>query len=688
MKLNRKKFNPLGFHLLSLLKNPDVRIIILQGGSSSGKTYSAAQVLLLLALNTGENTLVLRKVGATISKTVWKDFKKAAKRLGIAGEFRFKEGIKQIVCLANGALIDFGGLDDPEKIKGISDYKRVLMDEFTEFDEPDFKQVRKRLRGEAGQQVITTFNPISESHWIKKKVYDAEKWHDIPMTVTLGGRTLPLELTKVKAIKMNNARHIMNPRTGEMYEHAPDTVIIQTTYLNNFWVVGSPDGTYGYYDEQCIADFEKDRVNDPDFYNVYALGEWGVIQTGSEFFSSFKRPTHTGPVPYDPKLPIHISVDSNVLPYITITYWQIETEWPYYDEEKEKWLLGVQIRQIGETTAEAPYNTVRKAAKLATKRLKGYNSPFPVYLHGDASTKAANNIDDEKRSFMDLFIDTLTNEGLTVEDKVGKKNPSVPMSGEFINAIYEGHLPGLSIFIGDECKVSIEDYMSVQKDVNGGILKTRVKNKITMQTYEEHGHISDTKRYIVCDALKEEFTKFSNKRKRNTYAQNGFIHYYNPDITPTYTKEVVYTMPNINGKFVMVHGKLCGDRWHIVGVSFRETSSTEEIKTALADTGAGTIIVECAQSYYQFIKDLRKEVKGVRVMPEEGDLDRRIAATSDYVKDRILFNEALMDEEDEYDKFMSSLFDYNKDNENKEASAVLSGFVKFVAKSVSKPIKA
>ena len=40
--------------------------------------------------------------------------------------------------------------------------------------------------------------------------------------------------------------------------------------------------------------------------------------------------------------------------------------------------------------------------------------------------------DDEKRSWMDLFIDTLQKEGFEIEDKVGNKNPSVAMTGEFI----------------------------------------------------------------------------------------------------------------------------------------------------------------------------------------------------------------------------------------------------------------
>ena len=83
-------------------------------------------------------------------------------------------------------------------------------------------------------------------------------------------------------------------------------------------------GTYGYYDEQCVADFEKDRINDPDYYNVYALGEWGVIRTGSEFFGSFNRGKHAGEHKYVPGLPIHISVDNNVLPYISVSYWQVD----------------------------------------------------------------------------------------------------------------------------------------------------------------------------------------------------------------------------------------------------------------------------------------------------------------------------------------------------------------------------
>lgn len=668
MKINFKKLNPVGFYLMRFLQDLTIRFIILFGGSSSGKSYSVAQIILIFTLWEVSNTLVMRKVGASIRDSIYQDFKTAADQLGITNLFRFSDGGKTITCLSNGARIVFKGLDDSEKIKGLSSFKRVVLDEESEFEEEDYKQIRKRLRGMVGQQIITTFNPIKETHWIKTQIFDKEKWHDIPKTVEIAGRELPPQLTDVKSIRMNEPKSILNPRTKEIEEHPSDTVVIQTTYLNNFWVVGSPDGTYGFYDEQCVADFERDRLNDPDYYNVYALGEWGVIRTGSEFFSSFNRGVHTGVCEYDPTLPVHISVDSNVLPYISCTYWQISL-----DGGKKH------IRQIGETCADSPNNTVRKAAKLVAKRLHEMGVD-KVILHGDASTRAANNINDEKRSFHDLFIDTMQKEGIEVIDKVSNKNPSVPMSGEFINAIFDAVLPGLQITIDENCKVSTEDYMSVQKDVNGGILKTKVKNKITMQTYEEHGHISDTFRYVVVDMLREEFLLFSNRRKRNLYAKDGAIHFFNPETKCAYSREIAYAMPNVNGKFALVHGKLCGEKWHILDVQLTETASTDEIKQILIATASPQTIIECAPAYYRFVKDLRKELPGVRAMQEVPDIDRRIAATSDFVKNHLLFNEEKLNDDVVYSTFMANLLDYNKDSDSKEASAVLSGFIQFVVK--------
>ncbi len=667
MVVNYKKLNPNGFYCLQFFNDETIRFIILYGGSSSGKSYSVAQTILIQTLYDGENTLVMRKVGASILKTIYEDYKVSAKSLGIDKMFRFTQN--SIRCIYNGAKIDFSGLDDPEKIKGISNYKRVQLEEFSEFDIEDFKQIRKRLRGKMGQQIIMTFNPISETHWIKKSYLDKEKLHEIPMNVVIGGQKIPEQLTKVKRLLMNEPKSVLNVRTKEIEQHPSDTVVIQSTYLNNFWVVGSPDGKYGFYDEQCIADFEKDRLEDPDYYNVYALGEWGILRTGSEFFGSFNKGKHMMAVSFNENLPIHLSIDSNVLPYITISYWQIDFE------------NGKHLFQFHETAAENPNNTVRRAAKLVAETLHKWNYTGKVYLHGDACTKSANNIDDEKRSFHDLFISTLNEKGVEVDDVIGASNPSVSMSGEFINAVFEGSIPGLSITIGDNCRVSMEDYQSVQKDANGGILKTRVKNKMTMQTYEEHGHFSDTFRYIVCDLMNEEFIAFSNKRKRNLYARDGFVTFYNPAGDYEYSDSLCYVMPNINGQFLLLYGKKCGELWHIVDVIYAESVSTESMKAAIEAREAPSVVIECSDAYYPFVREMRESsTKEIRVIKEFTDVDSRIAATSDYVRSLIRFNEQEASDNIDYGKFLTSLYDYNKDSQNKDASTILSGFIQYVVK--------
>ena len=670
MVINYKKLNPNGFYLLKYLNDETIRFIILYGGSSSGKSYSVAQTILIQTLQDGENTLVMRKVGASILKTIYEDYKVAAAGLGISHLFKFQQNT--IKCLVNGAKIDFSGLDDPEKIKGISNYKRVQLEEWSEFEHPDFKQLRKRLRGKKGQQIICTFNPISESHWIKKEFIDKDKWHDVPMSVTIAGKELPEELTKVKSVKKNAPRQILNPRTKQIEEQESNAVIIQSTYLNNFWVVGSPDGTYGFYDEQCVADFEYDRIHDPDYYNVYALGEWGVIRTGSEFFGSFNRGKHAGEHKYIPGLPIHISVDNNVLPYISVSYWQVD------------FTTGTQIWQFHETCGESPNNTVKKSSKLVAKYLKSIEYSDKVYVHGDASTKAANSIDDEKRSWMDLFIDTLQKEGFDVEDKVGNKNPSVAMTGEFINAIFDNIVPGIQIYIDESCSVSLEDYMSVQKDANGAILKTKVKNKTTLQSYEEHGHLSDTFRYVVVDLCNEQYTEFSNRRKRNLYGDKGVFSFFNRDKENSYSGKLVYVMPNINGKFLLLQAFRCGEKWHLTDVVFRQTSSIEEIKNTIKGMEATTYIFECSSAYFSMVKELRTVLSGVKVMPEFADIDKRIAATSDFIKANILLSSSMIDESVEYGSFISNVLDYNIDSEEKEGSTILSGLAYYIIKSCSR----
>lgn len=669
MKLERELFSPNAFWLWRYTLDKSVRFIVLYGGSSSGKSFSVAQFFAILAFYEGCNMLVMRKVGASIEKTIYADFRAAINGIdGLAECCRFKQNS---IVFNDGGKIDFSGLDDPEKIKGISQYKRVFLDELSEYDETDFKQIRLRLRGQEGQQIVAAFNPISEEHWIKKKWFDRETWHDIPMALTIGNETLPQELCAVKSVRMNSEKMILNPNTGEYDRHAPDTIVIQSTYLNNFWVVGSPDGKYGYYDQQAIATFENDRINDPDYYQVYALGEWGHIRTGAEFFPSFSHGVVCGRFKYNHELPIHISMDSNVLPYVTATFFQKE----YKPDDVQ------QVTQIDELPIESPNNSARKAAKVIAKRLKEYGYSDKVYLHGDASGKAANTIDEQNRSFFDLVIDELEHEGFEVEDCIGNKNPSVATTGEFINAVWDGRVPGVSIRIDDDCTVSIDDYQAVQKDENGAIAKQKVTNPVTKQKYEAHGHVSDCLRYIAHDLLRQQYTDFSMGRKRSLYSESEF-NMFNPSTEYDYERTAVYVIPSIGGLFILARLARVGDRWHLTDVCRRGVKGNEEIERAVMSLPADQYMVECPPAYFQMVRNLRSSLGNVSVLRMGANVRERIMATSDWVRSHVRINPDMLGEA-EYGQFINDVLDYSdtSSDDTLGASAALSGLARVIVRN-------
>ena len=670
MKLERELFSPNAFWLWRYTLDKSVRFIVLYGGSSSGKSFSVAQFFAILAFYEGCNMLVMRKVGASIEKTIYADFRAAINGIdGLAECCRFKQNS---IVFNDGGKIDFSGLDDPEKIKGISQYKRVFLDELSEYDETDFKQIRLRLRGQEGQQIVAAFNPISEEHWIKKKWFDRETWQDIPMALTIGNETLPQELCAVKSVRMNSEKLILNPNTGEYDRHAPDTIVIQSTYLNNFWVVGSPDGKYGYYDQQAIATFENDRINDPDYYQVYALGEWGHIRTGAEFFPSFNRGVVCGKFKYNPELPIHISMDSNVLPYVATAFFQKE----YKHDDVQ------QVTQIDELPIESPNNSARKAAKVIAGRLREYGYADKVYLHGDASGKAANTIDDNNRSFFDLVIDELEHEGFEVVDCIGNKNPSVATTGEFINAVWDGRVPGVSIRIDNDCTTSIDDYQAVQKDENGAIAKHKVTNPVTKQKYEAQGHVSDTLRYIAHDLLRKQYTEFSMGRKRSIYSEGEF-KFFNPATEYDYEHTIVYVLPSFGGRFTLARLARIADRWHLTDVCLRPVKGNDEMGGWVRSFDAEQYVVECQPAYFPLVRELRNDLPQVNVLRMGSDHRTRISAMSDWVRANVHLNPDKMGEP-EYGAFINDVLDYNDQSpaDQTAASAVLSGLARIIIRGV------
>lgn len=230
-------------------------IIILYGGSSSGKSYYTLGQHIPLSFAKGEkrNWLILRKVNRTVKKSVYNEFKKGIISLGIDSDFRENKS-EQIFTHKSGYQVIFSGLDDREKIKSITPAKGVItnivMEEATDFDRQDLKQLEKRLRGksEYKKQIWLLFNPIHRTHWIYEDFFK-DHWED-------------------KRYK-DNSYHIQ-----KITAQGRNIIIIRVTHYDN---------------KQLEEDDRRKLETEVDEYmfKVYTLGEFGVI--GETIFKNWVK---------------------------------------------------------------------------------------------------------------------------------------------------------------------------------------------------------------------------------------------------------------------------------------------------------------------------------------------------------------------------------------------------------------
>lgn len=488
-------FNPNFYHLLIEMKNAARRFLFCYGGSSSAKSYSVAQGIIILAcLIEGSDTLVFRKVSSTIKRTIKKDFVTIIKNLQLQDYFTILD--MQIRCY-NEAVIDFSGIDDPEKIKGISSYKRVVMEEISEFDHADYKQVRKRLRGMPGQQIIAMFNPIDVDHWIKTEVFDVQNKNHLDIELSDEDKLyLAKQLGDLGIKQCNSAiteKWIGDPVSVKGIDYPPNIVVMKSTFENNYWVVGSPCKKFGFNDVQTQIDFEADRVNDWDFFNVYALGNWGKLNVGGECYKNFDTSRHTGDALYDPEKSLHLTFDENVNPYMTLNIHQGE---------------GLRTWQVDEICLPDPRNTLAQTLKEFKARYP--NNGNSIYIYGDSTSKKADVKLEKGKNFYTLIENQLKEWGYVTINRVAKSNPNPEVRINWMNQVFSADgYDDIEITISNKCAKTIGDYKYLKAASDGSKHKERVKHPVTKVVYEKYGHNTDANDYFYCIYYQNSFKRYS-----------------------------------------------------------------------------------------------------------------------------------------------------------------------------------
>lgn len=222
---NNEKFLPLFFD--------ENRFLVLKGGGGSGKSIVAGRKVLERATSEpGHRALVCRKVAKTIRRSCFEQLKAQAEEY-YPEHIAFipkGENSDMYIKFKNGSIIIFAGLDDVEKLKSIFNLTMIWIEEASELEEGDFNQLDIRLRTDFPYylQMILTFNPISITHWLKKRFFDK-----------------------------------------------PDkrATVHESTYKDNRFLT-----------KEAIETLEAFKERDEYYYMVYCLGQWGV--TGKTVFNA------------------------------------------------------------------------------------------------------------------------------------------------------------------------------------------------------------------------------------------------------------------------------------------------------------------------------------------------------------------------------------------------------------------
>ena len=162
-------------------------------GSRASKKSSTQSLKVITEIieNPNVNWLVVRKVERTLRDSCYAQLKWAIHRLKVDNFFKCSTSPLEITYKPTGQKILFRGLDDPLKVTSITvevgSLCRLWIEEAYEITSEDaFDRLDESIRGQLPEgmyhQVVLTFNPWSDRHWLKKRFFDEPSKNVLAMT--------------------------------------------------------------------------------------------------------------------------------------------------------------------------------------------------------------------------------------------------------------------------------------------------------------------------------------------------------------------------------------------------------------------------------------------------------------------------------------------------------------------------
>lgn len=496
--------NEIYYQVYDWLFDRTVRYIHLFGGRGSAKSYELGKisVFTLLCLPFAR-LLGVRKFKNTIKTSLFREVVDYIEYWRLGDYFHITRVPMYIECKLNGNFMNFEGLDKPDSIKSYKDLTHVLLEEINQEDEyRKLNKVDKTVRTvkHDNLKIILAYNTDKKKHFL----YDI--WHD------------------------------MSEKANQTYAKIrAKSKLLKTTYLNNKFI-----------NQDYVDLLEQDKEINPDQYLCDALGEFMHLKVQGLFYNKFESEYKILQIGlkdrvYKTEMPLYISFDFNVYPYISLEiaclHHNLETnelEVCHIDEYclTEKidiqhtcemfledyqlhtgpvYLFGDRSGYNKKVNAENDFATVISNLQETPRNqyISGANditgtpsriNPYPLYEDLgcvfeliDRTTRSSNVLLEARR----IFFQRLHTGRLSVLEP-HRNNKTINAVGE-VRAISQmfPNLRIIQLIDADNCTMLEKDYVELQQDPAKGGKSERVK---------ELSHASDSTDYLYSGIFEAEMS--------------------------------------------------------------------------------------------------------------------------------------------------------------------------------------
>lgn len=396
------------------LQTTDARLRFLYGGRDSGKSRDIAQRKIIDCLMQPYfRCILIKKTFNSIKDSQWQLIKDVCEDWGIEHLFEFKTSPLEIKCKINHNKFICRGMDDPAKIKSISEPTDAWVEEGNQLNLQDWIYIITTLRSNKGPVCIEmSFNTETkgdfQEFWLYKEYFS---------------HTTDKSFTSQKVIKFGTETVTIK------------YIAIHSTYRDNRYVSTERKA---YHEGLASLKYY--------WYKVFTLGEWGNEENDSPWLFTFARQKHVAAVELfaDKKEILYLSWDFNRNPGVCQVL-----QWP--GQKKVRFIETIKIPNIG----------TEGICEILLQRYPGY-----LYMvTGDYSGDTVSSIFKEQVTNYTLIKRILRlNDG---QIKISP-NPKLEKNRTLVNTIFSSYPIEMCPV---KCKPLIYDCENVKTRADGTIVK-------------------------------------------------------------------------------------------------------------------------------------------------------------------------------------------------------------------------